>query len=203
MRRTRFADWDCSVARATDILGDWWTPLVVRSALLGVRRFDDFVEMLGIPRNVLTERLSRLVDEGILRKVAYQEAPVRYEYRLTEKGLGLYPVIVTLLEWGNEFFEWPDGEPPVHLVDRDTGERIEPVLVDAPHRRAPRPAPHEGRLRPRPQGRPRRRPQPLRGVGYSPLAAASMAAMSSLPKVDITAAVARSMRAESPSASRS
>ena len=131
MRRTRFADWDCSVARATDILGDWWTPLVVRSALLGVRRFDDFVEMLGIPRNVLTERLSRLVDEGILRKVAYQEAPVRYEYRLTEKGLGLYPVIVTLLEWGNEFFEWPDGEPPVHLVDRDTGERIDPVLVDA------------------------------------------------------------------------
>ena len=76
MRRTRFDDWDCSVARATDILGDWWTPLVVRSALLGVRRFDDFVEMLGIPRNVLTERLSRLVDEGILRKVAYQEGRV-------------------------------------------------------------------------------------------------------------------------------
>ena len=131
MRRTSFADWDCSVARATDILGDWWTPLVVRSAMLGVRRFDDFVEMLGIPRNVLTERLARLVDEGILRKVAYQEAPVRYEYRLTEKGLGLYPVIVTLLEWGNDFFEWPDGEPPVHLVDRDTGEVIEPILVDA------------------------------------------------------------------------
>ena len=130
MRRTRFADWDCSVAQATDILGDWWTPIVVRSALLGVRRFDDFVEMLGIPRNVLTERLARLVDEGILRKVAYQDRPVRYEYRLTEKGLGLYPVIVTLLEWGNEHFEWPDDEPPVHLVDRDTGERIEPVLVD-------------------------------------------------------------------------
>ena len=130
MRRTRFSDWDCSVARATDILGDWWTPLVVRSALLGVRRFDDFVEMLGIPRNVLTERLARLVDEGILRKVAYQENPVRHEYRLTEKGLGLYPVIVTLLEWGNDFFEWPEGEPPVHLVDRDTGEVIEPLLID-------------------------------------------------------------------------
>ena len=96
MRRTRFADWDCSIARATDILGDWWTPLVVRSALLGVRRFDDFVEMLGIPRNVLTERLARLVDEGILAKVKYQERPVRYEYRLTDKGVGLYPVIVAL-----------------------------------------------------------------------------------------------------------
>ena len=131
MRRTSFADWDCSVARATDILGDWWTPLVVRSAMLGCRRFDDWVEMLGIPRNVLTERLSRLVDQGILTKVAYQERPVRCEYKLTEKGLGLYPVIVTLLEWGNDFFEWPDGEPPVHLVDRETGERIEPVLVDA------------------------------------------------------------------------
>jgi hypothetical protein len=56
---------------------------------------------------------------------------VRHEYRLTDKGVGLYPVIVTLLEWGNEFLEWPDGEPPVHLVDRTTGERIDPVLVDA------------------------------------------------------------------------
>ena len=129
MRRTRFADWDCSVARATDILGDWWTPLVVRSAMLGCRRFDDFVEMLGIPRNVLTERLTRLVDEEILAKVEYQERPVRYEYRLTPKGVGLYPVIVTMLEWGNEWLDW-ETDPPVHLVDRETGERLEPVLVD-------------------------------------------------------------------------
>src|SRR5688572_33019743 len=103
MRRTRFADWDCSVARATDILGDWWTPLVVRSALLGVRRFDDFVDMLGIPRNVLTERLARLVDEGILEKVAYQERPVRHEYRLTAKAVGLYPAIAALPEWATGF----------------------------------------------------------------------------------------------------
>ena len=121
---------NCTIGRAMEILGERWTVVVLREVFVGVRRFDDFVEMLGIPRNVLTERLSRLVDEGLLRKVAYQEAPVRYEYRLTEKGLGLYPVIVTLLEWGNDFFEWPDGEPPVHLVDRTTGERIDPVLVD-------------------------------------------------------------------------
>jgi DNA-binding HxlR family transcriptional regulator len=131
MRRTRFDDWDCSVARSVDILGDWWTPMVIRSALLGARRFEQFTEALGIPRNVLTERLNRLVDEGIMEKVEYQERPVRHEYRLTEKGIGLYPVIVTMLEWGNRWLDWEDEGPPVHLVDRATGEPVEPVLVDA------------------------------------------------------------------------
>lgn len=130
MRRTRFDDWDCSVARTVDILGDWWTPMVVRAAFLGARRFEQFTDQLGIPRNVLTERLARLVDEGILTKVAYQERPLRHEYRLTDKGVGLYPVIVALLEWGNRWLDWDGEEPPVHLVDRETGERVEPVLVD-------------------------------------------------------------------------
>jgi DNA-binding HxlR family transcriptional regulator len=129
VRRTRFDDWDCSVARTVDILGDWWTPMVIRTAFLGARRFEQFTEALGIPRNVLTERLHRLVDEGIMAKVEYQDRPVRHEYRLTPKGVGLYPVIVTMLAWGNEWLEWEDA-PPVHLVDRDTGERIDPVLVD-------------------------------------------------------------------------
>jgi len=131
MRRTRFDDWDCSVARSVDILGDWWTPMVIRSALLGARRFEQFTDALGIPRNVLTERLNRLVDEGIMTKVEYQERPVRYEYRLTEKGIGLYPVIVSLLEWGNRWLDWDGEDPPVHLVDRHTGEAVEPILVDA------------------------------------------------------------------------
>jgi DNA-binding HxlR family transcriptional regulator len=131
MRRTRFDDWDCSIARSVDILGDWWTPMVIRSALLGARRFEHFTDGLGIPRNVLTERLNRLVDEGIMTKVAYQDRPVRHEYRLTEKGVALYPVIVAMLEWGNEWLDWDGEEPPVHLVDRDTGERVEPLLVDA------------------------------------------------------------------------
>lgn len=131
MRRTRFDDWDCSIARSVDILGDWWTPMVIRSALLGARRFEQFTDALGIPRNVLTERLNRLVDEGIMTKVEYQDRPVRYEYRLTEKGVGLYPVIVSLLEWGNRWLDWDDGGPPVHLVDRTTGEVVDPVLVDA------------------------------------------------------------------------
>ena len=131
MRRTRFDDWDCSVARSVDILGDWWTPMVIRSALLGARRFEQFTDALGIPRNVLTERLNRLVDEGIMKKVEYQERPVRHEYRLTEKGIGLYPVIVTMLEWGNRWLDWEAEGPPVHLVDRATGEAVEPLLVDA------------------------------------------------------------------------
>lgn len=131
MRRTRFDDWDCSVARSVDILGDWWTPMIIRSALLGARRFEQFTDGLGIPRNVLTERLIRLVDEGIMTKVEYQDRPVRYEYRLTEKGLGLYPVIVSLLEWGNHWLDWDGEEPPVQLVDRTTGEVVEPTLVDA------------------------------------------------------------------------
>ena len=130
MRRTRFDDWDCSIARTVDILGDWWTPMVVRAAFLGARRFEHFTEGLGIPRNVLTERLNRLVDEGIMERVAYQDRPVRHEYRLTEKGAGLYPVIVSLFQWGNEWLDWGTAGPPVELVDRDTGEPVEPMLVD-------------------------------------------------------------------------
>jgi len=131
MRRTRFDDWDCSIARSTDILGDWWTPMVIRTALLGARRFEQFTAALEIPRNVLTERLNRLVDEGIMAKVEYQDRPVRHEYRLTDKGRALYPIIVSMLEWGNEWLDWGDDGPPVHLVDRETGEPVEPVLVDA------------------------------------------------------------------------
>lgn len=130
MRRTRFDTWDCPVARTVDILGDWWTPLIIRSAFLGVRRFEQFTESLGIPRNVLTERLNRLVDEGIFERHRYQERPDRYEYRLTDKGVALFPLVVSMLEWGNRWLDWSD-DPPVVLVDRDTGEPLQPVLVDA------------------------------------------------------------------------
>ncbi len=127
MRRTSFADWDCSVAKATDILGDWWTPLVVRSALLGVRRFDDFVDMLGIPRNVLTERLNRLVGEGILERTAYSERPPRFEYGLTEKGRDLAIPVLALMQWGDRHFP---NKPPRIARRRSDGSRIKAVLVD-------------------------------------------------------------------------
>lgn len=130
MRRTRFDDWDCSIARTVDMLGDWWTPMVIRAAFLGARRFDDFRTSLGIPRNVLTERLRSLEEQGVFERRQYSERPPRYEYRLTEKGVALYPVIVTMLKWGDEWLDWGDDGPPVKLVDRDTGEELDPVLVD-------------------------------------------------------------------------
>ena len=129
MRRTRFDDWDCSIARTVDMLGDWWTPLVIRQSFLGARRFDDFQAALGIPRNVLAERLRALVDYGVLERKQYSERPPRFEYRLTDKGIGLFGVIVAMMQWGDEWLDWPEG-PPVQLVDRETGEPVEPVLVD-------------------------------------------------------------------------
>jgi DNA-binding HxlR family transcriptional regulator len=129
VRRTRFDDWDCSIARTVDMLGDWWTPLVVRTAFLGARRFDEFQAALGIPRNVLTDRLRTLVDRGVLERRQYSERPPRSEYRLTEKGIELFPVIVSMMAWGDRWLDWPDG-PPMRLVDRETGDVIDPVLVD-------------------------------------------------------------------------
>ena len=91
---------NCSVARALEVLGDRWTLLVIRDAFLGVRRFDDFQRELGIARNVLADRLARLVDEGVLERRRYQERPERHEYRLTAKGLDLLPVTMSLHELG-------------------------------------------------------------------------------------------------------
>src|SRR3954454_20954791 len=129
MRRTSFEDWNCSIARATDVLGDWWTPLVLREAFYGVRRFDDFVDNLGIGRNILTERLKRLTDEGILAKVAYQQRPARYEYRLTDKGRALFGVIAALHRWGNDWLAGDEG-PRIEMIDRKPGEVVNPIVVD-------------------------------------------------------------------------
>ena len=108
----------CSVARALEVLGDRWTLLVLRDAFRRVRRFEDFQRSLGVARNVLTDRLTRLVDEGILERVPYQERPVRFEYRLTEKGRDLWPVMMTLMQWGDHHYGEPAG-PPVVVRHRD------------------------------------------------------------------------------------
>ena len=113
----------CSIARSLEVIGERWTLLVLRDAFLGVRRFDDFQRSLGIARNVLAARLGRLVDEGVLEKVAYQQRPERHEYRLTEKGLGLWPVIVALLRWGDEHYPEEAGPPRV-LEHRDCGGTV-------------------------------------------------------------------------------
>ncbi len=106
---------DCSVARSLEIIGEWWTMLVVREAFNGVRRFDDFQGRLGIARNVLATRLQGLVDHGILERRLYQERPKRFEYRLTEKGRDLYPVLLSLMRWGDKYTTGEAG-PPVRLT---------------------------------------------------------------------------------------
>src|ERR1043165_9512296 len=96
MRWQTLAKEDCSLARTLAVIGDRWTLLILRDAFLKVRRFEDFEESLKIARRVLSERLALLVDEGILARVPYQDRPVRHEYRLTDKGLDLYPAILSL-----------------------------------------------------------------------------------------------------------
>jgi DNA-binding HxlR family transcriptional regulator len=113
---------DCTIAGALAQVGEKWTFLVLREAFNGVRRFDDMQRRTGAPRQVLTSRLGRLVDDGILRKVPYREPGqrARSEYRLTDKGLDLFPIIVALLEWGNKHAAGPGG-PLVTLTHRDCG----------------------------------------------------------------------------------
>lgn len=129
MRRTRFHRWPCPIARATDLLGDWWTPLVLRNATFGQRRFDELQSSLGVPRAILARRLARLVADGVLEKERYQERPPRYEYRLTEKGRAFFDVLAALWRWGEDW-AWPNGEPPVALVDRESGRPVRPVVID-------------------------------------------------------------------------
>ncbi|MEE9472379.1 MAG: helix-turn-helix domain-containing protein [Acidimicrobiia bacterium] len=110
---------DCSVARTLEHIGERWTFMVLRDAFYGIRRFDDFQASLGIARNILTKRLIKLVDAGILRKEPYQEHPPRYEYRLTEKGRDLVPILTALLAWGDKW-ETENG-PPVRLIHTTCG----------------------------------------------------------------------------------
>ena len=122
MLRNDYAGQNCSIASTLELIGERWTLLIVRDAFLGVRRFDDFQRSLGIARNVLQGRLERLVENGILERVRYQERPERFEYRLTEKGIDLWPVMVSLLAWGDRHAA-PDG-PPVVLEHRGCGGRV-------------------------------------------------------------------------------
>jgi DNA-binding HxlR family transcriptional regulator len=127
MKRTRFDNRECPVAQALEIIGEWWSLLIIRDALRGLRRFESFQASLGIARNMLSRRLKALVAAGILELRPYSERPRRHEYRLTEKGRELMPVMVALMVWGNRWTA-PAAGPTTLLVDRATGERIEPYL---------------------------------------------------------------------------
>ena len=106
----------CSIAGSLDVIGDRWTMLILREAFRGTRRFDHFQRDLGLARNLLADRLSRLVDHGVFHKVLYQEHPPRYDYRLTPKGIDLSPSLVALMRWGDKWVSGEDG-PPVVLVN--------------------------------------------------------------------------------------
>ena len=112
----------CSIARTLEVVGERWTMLILRDVFLGLRRFDDIRDDLGIARNVLAARLERLVAEEVLVKAPYQERPVRHEYRLTAKGRDLWPVLFELVAWGDRHAPAPQG-PPVVLRHRDCGGR--------------------------------------------------------------------------------
>src|SRR5256712_1705989 len=117
-----YASQICPVAGSLEVIGERGTLLIVRDAFMGARRFEPFERRTGAARNVLANRLNLLVEEGIFRKVAYQEHPVRYEYGLTEKGIDLWPVIVSLLQWGDRHV-YP-GRAPVLLVHKKCGGAV-------------------------------------------------------------------------------
>lgn len=118
----------CSVARTLAVIGERWTLLVLRDCFLKIRRFEDFQVRLGIGRPILADRLNRLVAHGVLAKVAYQQRPVRHEYRLTPKGLDLYPVVMSIVHWGDVHMAGTGGRPLLHRhVDCD--HLFDPVMT--------------------------------------------------------------------------
>lgn len=120
----------CPVARGLSVIGDRWTMLILRDCFLGIRRFEQMQHRLGITRHVLADRLRKLEADGVLRREPYQERPVRYEYRLTDEGKSLYPVLVTLIDWANNHVPFAQG-PSIALLDRDTNEPVAPKLINA------------------------------------------------------------------------
>jgi len=121
MRHTSLAEMPCPVARTLDVIGEWWTLLIVRDALLGARRFDQF-KATGIADNILSARLKRLVEEGLFERQLYQTHPDRYEYVLTEKGRALGVVVSALRSWGREWTEGQDKSPLT--THRDCGHEV-------------------------------------------------------------------------------
>jgi DNA-binding HxlR family transcriptional regulator len=128
MRHDALATSPCSIARSWSILGERWTMVVLRQAFLGARRFEDYQRDLGIARNMLADRLRTLVDHGILERRPYQERPQRHEYKLTAKGLDLYPILISLMSWGDRHGEH-EGGAPVVLRHACCGELATPQLT--------------------------------------------------------------------------
>ncbi len=123
MKRTSLEKAECPIARSLDVLGDWWSLLIVRDAFLGIRRFGEFQKSIGLAKNILTVRLRALVDQGILTTAPASDGSAYQEYVLTPKGRGVFPILVALRQWSEEFSGEPEGFPTI-LVDRGTGRPV-------------------------------------------------------------------------------
>ncbi len=130
MPRSSFDDMTCSIARTLDVLGEWWTPLVLRDIFAGVTRFDAIHENLGISRKVLAQRLNALVEHDVLQRVAYQYRPTRYDYRLTDRGADLAMVLLAMQSWGDRWIFGTDREPVV-IRHGECGALTKPELTCA------------------------------------------------------------------------
>jgi DNA-binding HxlR family transcriptional regulator len=135
VKRTSFEKAECPVARSLDALGDWWSLLIIRDAFLGIRRFSEFQRSLACAKNILTVRLRALVDHGILTTVPASDGSAYQEYLLTPKGRGVFPVLVALRQWSEEFSGEASGFPTL-LVDREKGRPVRKLELRA----------HDGRL---------------------------------------------------------
>ena len=123
VKRTSLDGDECPIARSLDAIGDWWSLLIIRDALLGARRFGEFQKSLGLAKNILTVRLRTLVDQGILQMAPASDGSAYQEYVLTPKGRGIFPILVALRQWSEEFDERPEEIATV-LVDREKGKPV-------------------------------------------------------------------------------
>jgi DNA-binding HxlR family transcriptional regulator len=128
MQRKSFSDMPCSIARALDQVGEWWSLLIVRECTQGSSRFAEFQNALGIAKNILVNRLDRLIENGILERFPLEERVNADGYRLTRKGEEIYPILVALMQWGDRWAT-PSGKPSMALVEHKTGEPIERITV--------------------------------------------------------------------------
>jgi len=136
VRRTSFANSECTLACSLEIIGEWWTMLIIRESLSGYTRFEEFRENLGISRNILTRRLRHLETHGILERRQYQGRPPRYEYHLTTKGKDLGTAVMALAQWGNRWKVANDKATPVAFNNYVTGAPLEARIIDTSNEEA-------------------------------------------------------------------
>jgi DNA-binding HxlR family transcriptional regulator len=153
VQRTSFANDGCPIARSLDVIGDWWSLLIIRDALVGRRRFGEFQKSLGLAKNILAQRLRKLVDEGILATAPASDGSAYQEYVLTRKGRAIHPILIALRQWTEEFDEAPETIATI-LVDREKGRPVRKLALYSEDGRLLDIA--DTALKPRPAGRQRR-----------------------------------------------